>query len=274
VLKILALCVGVYVGNDVAWKVADLVAPTSANPLVLSLRALLVVVFALGVYALLVRVLEKRAASELTVRELPGMAIGFALGIMLIVLSMGFVSLFSSVKTEWMGFDLPVYSVLLEALAVGVTEELLFRCALQRPIADRFGSSGALLVSASVFGFAHLANPGATPWSAFCVAVGGLLLGLVFMLSRSLWLPAGLHAGWNFAQAGLFGVVVSGRSLPGMLKTSVTGSVAVTGGRFGIEASAITLLVLVGACATVGLLLKRRAVLAKVSDTKPVLESD
>jgi len=225
----------------------------------LTLQALIVVALVLGVYAFLVRILEGSSPRELDVRQLPAIVVGFLLGAVLIGLSLGLISLVASVESSFVGFDLPVFSVLLQALVVGVTEELLFRCALQRVGEDILGKTGALLVSALIFGIAHFQNSGSSVWTSTCVAAGGLLLGLAFLLTRNLWLPAGLHAGWNFAQAGLFGMAVSGTRMPGVLETSLAGSDLVTGGSFGVEASAVTLLVLAGSSAVLVFVLQRRS---------------
>jgi hypothetical protein len=57
----------------------------------------------------------------------------------------------------------------------------------------------------------------------------------------------GLHWAWNFAQGGLFSLPVSGLSLwPGLLAAGAHGPAWATGGAFGLEASAITLLLTVG----------------------------
>ena len=90
-------------------------------------------------------------------------------------------------------------------------EELLFRGILFRWLEEFGGSWLALLLTSALFGAAHLGNPNATAFSAFCIAVeAGVLLGAAYMLTRSLWLPMGLHAAWNFTQGEIFDVPVSG----------------------------------------------------------------
>ena len=37
------------------------------------------------------------------------------------------------------------------------------------------------------------------------------------MLTRSLWLPMGIHAAWNFTQGEIFDIPVSGTSAHGLL---------------------------------------------------------
>jgi hypothetical protein len=61
------------------------------------------------------------------------------------------------------------------------------------------------------------------------------------MLTRSLWLPIGLHAGWNIMQGPVFGVPVSGNPAHGLLRSRLSGPTLLSGGSFGLEASIIAL---------------------------------
>jgi membrane protease YdiL (CAAX protease family) len=62
------------------------------------------------------------------------------------------------------------------------------------------------------------------------------------MLTRRLWLPIGIHAAWNFTQGWVFSVPVSGTAPPlGLLITRRIGPDWLTGGGFGLEASAVAM---------------------------------
>jgi hypothetical protein len=61
------------------------------------------------------------------------------------------------------------------------------------------------------------------------------------MLTRSLWLPMGIHAAWNFAQGEIFDIPVSGISPHGLLIARLSGSPLLTGNGFGLEASPIAI---------------------------------
>src|SRR5262249_39839900 len=96
----------------------------------------------------------------------------------------------------------------------------------------------------SVFGLLHAANPGATVVSTVAIALeAGALLGMAYAASRSLWLPIGLHFGWNFTEGGLFGAAVSGGHSQGVINSTIAGPALVTGGLFGPEASVIAVAV-------------------------------
>ena len=102
-------------------------------------------------------------------------------------------------------------------------------------------------MTSALFGLVHIFNPNATWFSSFAIAVEALLLGGAYMVTRSLWLPIGLHAGWNFTQGAIFGVPVSGIAVHGLVKAQLSGPVLLSGGQFGLEASVIGLLVAAGA---------------------------
>ena len=76
---------------------------------------------------------------------------------------------------------------------------------------------------------------------ALLVINGGLLLGVLYMVSGSLWLPIGAHIAYDFTEWSLFGV----GDKDGLL--TITPSVAhpawLTGGAFGPDGSIISALV-------------------------------
>jgi hypothetical protein len=61
------------------------------------------------------------------------------------------------------------------------------------------------------------------------------------MLTRSLWLPMGLHAAWNFTQGEVFDVPVSGLDQHGLVTAQMSGPPLLSGGGFGLEASLLGL---------------------------------
>ena len=98
-------------------------------------------------------------------------------------------------------------------LGAAVVEELLLRGVMFRVIEQSLGSWVALVLSALFFGLLHAGNPNATWAAALGLSLqAGVLLAAAYMVSRSLWLPIGLHWGWNAVQAGVVGGTVSGHS--------------------------------------------------------------
>jgi hypothetical protein len=145
-----------------------------------------------------------------------------------------------------------LWLALASSLVTGVFEELLFRGVLFRLVEDSWGSYAALAVSSLFFGAAHLFNPNATWLSAVAIMVeAGIFLGAAYMLTRRLWLPIGIHAGWNFTEGGVFGAAESGTAPHGWLQSTTSGPAWLSGGDFGPEASVVTVMI----CGALGLAL-------------------
>lgn len=122
-------------------------------------------------------------------------------------------------------------------------EEVLFRLIIFKLVEEFLGSWLSIIVSAFLFGLAHIFNVNATLWSAIAISVeAGVLLAVAFMLTRRIWLVLGIHFGWNFAQASVFGIPTSGIDFNGLISPEITGPTWLTGGSFGVEASVITLI--------------------------------
>ena len=130
------------------------------------------------------------------------------------------------------------------AMFPAVSEELVFRGILFRWIEDFGGSWVALLLTSAFFGASHLLNPHATPIAAIGIAFeAGVMLGAAYMLTRSLWLPMGIHAAWNFAQGEVYDIPVSGTHVHGLLTAKLEGPPLLTGAGFGLEASLTAIVV-------------------------------
>ena len=126
--------------------------------------------------------------------------------------------------------------------AAAVSEELLYRGLLFRLIEERTGTWIAMLLTGMLFGLIHLTNSDATLWGAIAIALeAGFMLAACYAATRNLWVPIGLHFGWNFAAGGIFSVVVSGNGeSKGLLEATLSGPTLVTGGDFGPEGSLYT----------------------------------
>ncbi len=204
----------------------------------------------LAVYLAGVRGIEGQRPRELAdvwgAVELAG---GVALGIGLFSAVMGLLWGFGSYHPSGFGTSAGLATGGLLALATGILEETLFRGFLFRLSSVVVGTWGALIFTSILFGAAHAANPSATLGSSIAIALeAGVLLGGAYAVTGRLWLPIGLHAGWNFAEGSLFGMAVSGFSQqPALIAGQVSGPSVLTGGSFGPEASILAVLVCVAA---------------------------
>jgi len=141
-------------------------------------------------------------------------------------------------------FD-PLSTVLRETLLifvifvlVGWNEELLSRGYHLQTLASGLNLFWGVLLSSAVFGALHLGNPNS---EAKWMVAGGILLAGIFLAfgylrTRQLWLPIGLHIGWNFCEGVVFGFPVSGLEPYRLARITVSGPALWTGGDFGPEA--------------------------------------
>lgn len=209
-------------------------------------------VLCVSLYALLVGWLERRDIRELDLKQgLPLAGIGMVLAV--IMFAIVYAILFAAKAATWQGFGSTHWLLNFAGLALisGICEELLFRGAVYRITEDMFGTTAALIISGALFGLMHLGNPHASLIAGIAIALeAGILLGAAYAMTRNLWLPIGIHIGWNFAEGGIFGAAVSGgMGGRGLFAIPLNGPDWLTGGAFGPEASVVT----IGVCTAAGL---------------------
>jgi len=201
---------------------------------------------ALIAYLVLVKLIEQRRVRELSLRAVTTFGIGgFMTGAVLFSIVAGLLWLLGvyhvtaiNPNVKW----LP--QVLVAGVGAGIGEEIIARGVIFRIIEEGLGTWFALIVSALFFGGAHIFNPGATLWSSAAIAIeAGVMLALLYHVTRSLWACIGLHAAWNIMQGTFYGIPVSGGAVDGWLVSNRTGPTWLSGGVFGAEASVVALLV-------------------------------
>ena len=195
-------------------------------------------------YLLLVKLIERRPVGELSLRRLaPDGALGLVAGTLLFSAVVGVLWLLGSYHVVGTHPDAHwLVAAVTVGLGAGIGEEIMFRGVLYRMTEEGLGSWIALLVSALFFGAVHLNNPGATLWAGLAIAIeAGILLALIYLVTRSLWVCMGLHAAWNFVQGTVYGIPVSGTRADGWLVSTRSGPDWLSGGVFGAEASVVAL---------------------------------
>jgi uncharacterized protein len=124
-------------------------------------------------------------------------------------------------------------------------EEILFRGYGFQMLLGALGEWRTVLPVGVIFAALHSANPNSN-WLGLANTAGfGILFGYAFLRSHDIWLPIGLHFGWNFTLP-LFGMNVSGLTmrLTGFTMDWSAGTLW-SGGAYGPEASVLTSGVLV-----------------------------
>lgn len=92
------------------------------------------------------------------------------------------------------------------------SEEVLVRGILTRVLCDRFGRNVAILLPSIFFGLLHLGNEGVTILSTLNTILVGIFFGKLLFYKENIMLTSGVHAGWNFSMAMIYGLNVSGFS--------------------------------------------------------------
>ena len=130
-------------------------------------------------------------------------------------------------------------------------EEALLRGYPLQALAEAWGPGRALVATSVVFGALHLGNPGATALGTVNVGAAGMLLGVVYLRTGSLWWATGVHLGWNWAHGYLADVPVSGLEVidAPFYEGVARGPEWLGGGAFGPEGSVIATVVVLAAAA-------------------------
>jgi uncharacterized protein len=115
---------------------------------------------------------------------------------------------FVNTPAEQPAWDTILFVTLLLA-AGSAGEEIFFRGYGFQLLLANFGPYATIAPVGVVFALLHSSNPNAT-WIGIANTAGfGILFGYAYLRTRDLWLPIGLHFGWN-ATLPLFGANVSG----------------------------------------------------------------
>lgn len=199
------------------------------------------------------RYLDKRSIESLGLTLNKQTAIDILTGIGITLLQMGSIYLVMS----WLGwitfegfaweFD-PIGLVIKNTLIffalfvfVGWHEELLSRGYHLQTIASGLNLFWGVMISSAVFGALHLGNPNANWISTLGIFLAGIFFAYGYIRTKQLWLPIGMHLGWNFFEGIVFGFPVSGLTMYPLTRIQVHGPEVWTGGAFGPEAALIVL---------------------------------
>jgi uncharacterized protein len=203
-------------------------------------------------YAVIVRFAEARTPVEvlpsagMLTELLTGTTIGFITlcSTTAVLWSLG---LYQVQRSNWRWSD-ALGSFLFDSYLSGMLEELLFRAIVLRILARAFGNRWGLVLSAVLFGAAHL---GHVSWIAALAIVlrGGLVTGLLYMATGRLWMSIGLHTAWDFIEDFVLGV----NKHHGFLRTTLVPGKPelLTGGPFGPNGSLLAMIVGVLTCVAI-----------------------
>ncbi|MEV7805180.1 CPBP family intramembrane glutamic endopeptidase [Microbispora sp. NPDC088329] len=224
----------------VAFAGGAIVGAVQGNAILTLILGVATAVLAVVVFRWVVRWSEHRAPVEVAGKgAVPAVGRGLLIGVGMfaaVIVNLAFLGYY---RVDGLGSVTGAIGLLGFMAAAAVTEELMFRGVLFRFVERWAGTWIALVLTGLVFGLMHLANEHATAWGAIAIAIeAGGMLAAAYAATRTLWLPIGLHFGWNFAAAGIFSTEVSGNgATQGLLHSVTSGPALLTGGDFGPEAS-------------------------------------
>lgn len=155
----------------------------------------------------------------------------------------------------WFDNRLPpaqIFAVLTAALfqmglGAGIVEELVFRGVIMRALECRWNRLTAVLLPSMLFGLLHVVGAQLDFASFLLLFVAGTGVGILFSLvvyeSGSVWCSALMHGVWNFVMIGRILDIGAARD-PGAVFSYQLDSPSffLTGGDFGVEASAVAVL--------------------------------
>ena len=178
---------------------------------------------------------------------LKNLAIGSLLGAVSLLLAAGLTTItrgtrftFNTSPGSTIG-KTAIVSLVIFVIAAAAEESLFRGYALQTLTRARLVWVGVFLTSVP-FAAVHLRNPNVSRGFTFInTAVAGIWFCVAYLRTRSLWCPLGLHWAWNWTQASLLGLPVSGiqRIAPApLLHAMNAGPDWLTGGAYGIEGGA------------------------------------
>ena len=203
------------------------------------------------------RFLDQRSFTSLGLKLDKKMWIDLFVGIVITFIQMGFIYIIMY-ALGWISFEgfawefesassvtLNLLGIFGVFILVGWNEELLSRGYHLQNLADGINLTWGVIISSSVFAILHIGNPGATWISTLGLFLAGVFLAYGYIRTKQLWLPIGLHIGWNFFEGVVFGFPVSGLNIFTLTRINIHGPELITGGAFGPEAGLIVIPALV-----------------------------
>lgn len=207
-----------------------------------------IVVFLIAGWAasfVMLRLVDRRPWSSIglgRVQASPRMlAAGFALGALGILMPSGVLLLSHELSFgtplhpggTWAGNALVLAVVLLPA---ALSEEIISRGYIFAAIRESIGPVWAIILTSAGFAALHLGNPGVEMRDIALVALAGVWLSTIVVLTRSLWAATAAHFAWNWAMGAVLHSPISGIAMPVSEYTTVsTGPDWLTGGAWGPE---------------------------------------
>lgn len=239
--------------NDAGWRLFVEIGGTAATLAALVLMAFLI---------------DKRGASTLgfDTARLVDLLTGTVLGALIFAAPLMLLLAIGAARFEP---DLAGFSTSALALALVlcffnvVTQEVLVRSYIFQELWSKYGAASAIGVTTLIFVALHAAaiTQGAPGLIAGAnILIASVMLGLAYVRTNALWLPIGIHLGWNALQGPVLGINVTGTDI-GLGHWRVLefpGEPLLTGGAMGVEGGLVGLVGPLLGLTAVALIWKRK----------------
>ncbi len=222
-----------------------------------------------GITILYWKLIARKPLSEMGItKHFGNYFIGAAVGILLVLISVTVIMLTG--KIEFHGIFKNIHYIMIVLLfdgfiIQGATEEFLCRGIILCSLKNRTSLAVAIGVSTVMFIIPHLStllDMGAV--YGVLGIINLILISIIFSLLtiqfNSIWVVCGLHTSWNFILFSILGLNLSGNdeTVMAIFNMQSVGKNICNGGKYGIEASVITSIVLAVATALIWYINKKK----------------
>jgi hypothetical protein len=222
------------------------VLPRGADALTLSWFAAAMLLAGLAAGWLLLRWVDRRPMGALGFAWTPQvpreLAAGMSAGVLPMALIAALLALAGMLRYApqtgtagaWLASTL---AALLTFTVAAAAEEAVYRGYPFQALVRGIGAWPTLLLTSAFFALAHAGNPAVTSAALLNIFLAGIVLGLAYLRTLSLWVATALHVGWNWSMASLLDLPVSGLTLVDtpLYEPSIAGPAWLSGRDFGPE---------------------------------------
>ena len=227
-------------------------------------------IIVIGATLLYWKLFRKKTLSDMGItKQIGNYFVGAAAAILLVGLSVLAVMLTGAIKYHgiFKSIDFAMILLMLGGFIIqGAMEEILCRGIVLMSLKDKVPLPIGIGVSSVVFIIPHL--PALSEGKPIFVLIGMLdliIISVIFSLLTirydSIWAACGLHSVWNFVLFSILGLNLSGNDTKtaAIFDMRSVGENIFNGGKYGIEASAVTAVVLSAAAVLIFILNKKNA---------------
>ena len=194
----------------------DMINATMSTPVGSGLQSALTIAMIIGIVAFAVKrgftTRDSLGLDESSKGAMVKLGVGFLAGALIISAEIGLLCVIEKTQVTVFSHGAQAVAAVLFGVVifacVGLSEELLFRGYIQGLFGER--KVLGIVVTAVLFASIHLLNSSYSAVSLIYLIAGGLFFSLLREVTKSLWLPIGLHVAWDWVEISIFGLNQNG----------------------------------------------------------------